>query len=149
MLDKVLSRLDADLNVSLERLFNLLRIKSISTDPAFAKDCKDAADWLVEDLKSIGFEASRRDTTGNPMVVAHHPGPTKDAPHVLFYGHYDVQPVDPLNLWHDEPFDPKLKELDGVKVISARGAGDDKGQLMTFVEACRAIKKRPENFLLP
>lgn len=141
MLDKVLSRLDADLNVSLERLFNLLRIKSISTDPAFAKDCKDAADWLVEDLKSIGFEASRRDTTGNPMVVAHHPGPTKDAPHVLFYGHYDVQPVDPLNLWHDEPFDPKLKELDGVKVISARGAGDDKGQLMTFVEACRAYKE--------
>lgn len=141
MLDKVLSRLDADLNVSLERLFNLLRIKSISTDPAFAKDCKEAADWLVEDLKSIGFEASRRDTTGNPMVVAHHPGPTKDAPHVLFYGHYDVQPVDPLNLWHDEPFDPKLKELDGVKVISARGAGDDKGQLMTFVEACRAYKE--------
>ena len=141
MLDKVLSRLDADLNVSLERLFNLLRIKSISTDPAFAKDCKEAADWLVEDLKSIGFEASRRDTTGNPMVVAHHPGPTKDALHVLFYGHYDVQPVDPLNLWHDEPFDPKLKDLDGVKVISARGAGDDKGQLMTFVEACRAYKE--------
>lgn len=140
MLDKILSRLDAELNPSLERLFDLLRIRSISTDPAFVSDCKKAADWLVDDLKTIGFDASRRDTTGNPMVVAHHPGPSAGAPHVLFYGHYDVQPVDPLNLWHDDPFDPKLKDLNGVEVIAARGAGDDKGQLMTFVEACRAYK---------
>ena len=141
MLDKVLSRLDSNLDNSLEHLFELLRIPSISTDPKYKEDCRKAADWLVNDLKSIGFEASRRDTTGNPMVVAHHPGPTKDAPHVLFYGHYDVQPVDPLNLWEDDPFDPKIKQLNGEKVIAARGAGDDKGQLMTFVEACRAFKK--------
>lgn len=141
MIDKVLSRLDADLDNSLERLFELLRVRSISTDPAYAQECRKAADWLVADLQSIGFEASRRDTTGHPMVVAHHPGPSNDAPHVLFYGHYDVQPVDPLNLWQDDPFDPKLKQLDGQKVIAARGSSDDKGQLMTFVEACRAYKK--------
>lgn len=140
MLENVLNRLDKDLDQSLERLFALLKIKSISTDPAFKQECKKAADWLVEDLKTIGFDASRRDTSGHPMVVAHHEGPTKDAPHVLFYGHYDVQPVDPLALWQDDPFDPKIKLQDGQKVITGRGSSDDKGQLMTFVEALRAFK---------
>ncbi len=136
----VLDKLDASLDDSLERLFALLRIPSISTDPAYADDCRRAAEWLVKDLKAIGFEASVRDTVGHPMVVGHHPGPAADAPHILFYGHYDVQPVDPLELWHSSPFDPALAEQDGKKVISGRGSCDDKGQLMTFVEACRAFK---------
>lgn len=136
--EPVLERLDASLDQSVERLFSLLRIPSISTDPAFAADCRRAAEWLVEDLRGIGFEASVRDTTGHPMVVAHHDGP---GPHVLFYGHYDVQPVDPLELWQDDPFAPAIRtQADGTRVISARGAADDKGQLMTFVEACRAWK---------
>jgi len=138
----VLDQLDANLDQSIERLFGLLRIKSISTDPAFKADCRKAAEWLVEDLKSIGFEASVRGTPGHPMVVAHHDGPSADAPHVLFYGHYDVQPVDPLNLWESDPFDPALKEIEpGRKVITGRGSSDDKGQLMLFVEACRAYKQ--------
>ncbi|MEP9374343.1 M20/M25/M40 family metallo-hydrolase [Mesorhizobium sp. KR1-2] len=138
----VLDQIDANLDQSLERLYELLRIRSISTDPAFAGDCRKAAEWLAADLKSIGFEASVRYTPGHPMVVAHHDGPSPDAPHVLFYGHYDVQPVDPLNLWEDDPFDPKLKELSpGRKVITGRGSSDDKGQLMLFVEACRAYKQ--------
>ncbi|WP_026088079.1 dipeptidase [Bartonella rattaustraliani] len=141
MLNKVLTYLDDNIEKSLERLFSLLRFQSISTDSAYKDECRKAADWLVEDLKSIGFEASRRDTSGHPMVVGHHPGPSEDCLHVLFYGHYDVQPVDPLSLWEDDPFTPALKERDGEKVISARGASDDKGQLMTFVEACRAFKK--------
>lgn len=141
MLSKVLAHLDANLDRSLERLFELLRHKSVSTDPAFREDCRKTADWLVEDLKTIGFDASRRDTSGHPMVVAHHDGPDADAPHVLFYGHYDVQPVDPLALWEDDPFAPKIKERHGHKVISARGASDDKGQLMTFIEALRAYKQ--------
>lgn len=137
----VLDHLDANLDASLERLFALLRIQSISTDPAYAAQCRTAAEWLVADLTSIGFEASVRDTTGHPMVVAHHDGP-EGSPHVLFYGHYDVQPVDPLELWTDDPFAPSLKEVEpGRKVIFGRGASDDKGQLMLFVEACRAWKQ--------
>ncbi|GAA2882422.1 acetylornithine deacetylase/succinyl-diaminopimelate desuccinylase-like protein [Aminobacter niigataensis] len=140
-LSSVLDRLDNNLDQSLERLFGLLRIKSISTDPAFSGDCRKAAEWLVADLKSIGFDASVRDTPGHPMVVAHHDGPA-GSPHVLFYGHYDVQPVDPLDLWEADPFDPKVKELEpGRKVITGRGSSDDKGQLMLFVEACRAWKE--------
>ncbi len=140
-LEPVLSAIDSNLDRSLERLFELLRLKSISTDPAFAGECRKAAEWLVSDLQTIGFSASVRDTAGQPMVVAHHDGPGPDAPHVLFYGHYDVQPVDPLELWVTDPFEPQIRELkDGRKVISARGASDDKGQLMLFVEACRTWK---------
>jgi len=135
----VLDRLDANLDASLDRLFELIRIKSISTDPTFAADCRKAAEWLVADLKTIGFDASVRDTPGHPMVMAHHDGPA-GSPHLLFYGHYDVQPVDPLNLWNADPFEPEVKELDGRKVITGRGSADDKGQLLTFVEACRAWK---------
>ncbi|PYE89358.1 dipeptidase [Phyllobacterium leguminum] len=140
-LEPVLSHLDANLDKSLERLFELLKIKSISTDPAYKADCRKAAEWLVEDLKSIGFDASVRDTPGHPMVVAHHDGAEQSAPHVLFYGHYDVQPVDPLNLWENDPFAPAIKDMgEGRKIITGRGSSDDKGQLMTFVEACRAYK---------
>ncbi|RKF08626.1 M20/M25/M40 family metallo-hydrolase [Oceaniradius stylonematis] len=139
-LEPVLDALDSAVDDSIERLFSLLRIRSISTDPAYKDDCRAAANWLAGDLASIGFDASVRDTDGHPMVVAHHDGPSADAPHVLFYGHYDVQPVDPLDLWHDDPFDPRVKTIGGTDVISARGASDDKGQLMTFVEACRAYK---------
>ena len=140
-LDPVLDHIDNSLDASLERLFSLLRIKSISTDPDFKNDVRKAAQWLVADLERIGFEASVRDTPGHPMVVAHHRGPHADAPHVLFYGHYDVQPVDPLELWTDDPFDPVIKAGEsGGKIITGRGSADDKGQLMTFVEACRAYK---------
>ncbi|QQA44729.1 M20/M25/M40 family metallo-hydrolase [Pelagovum pacificum] len=134
-LDQVLARIDADLDQSLDRLFALLRIPSISTDPAYKDDCRTAADWLVEDLASMGFEAGARETPGHPMVIGHG---GEGGKHLLFYGHYDVQPVDPLNLWKREPFDPALEETPTGKVIRARGACDDKGQLMTFVEACRA-----------
>ena len=136
-LDPVLSRIDDDLPQATARLMELLRIPSISTDPDYKGDCDTAADWLVADLNSIGFAASKRPTPGHPMVVAHSGG---TGPHVMFYGHYDVQPVDPLNLWNHDPFDPRLEETANGKVIRARGASDDKGQLMTFVEACRAWK---------
>ncbi|WP_394198050.1 M20/M25/M40 family metallo-hydrolase [Litoreibacter albidus] len=136
-LDNVLDQVDGDLESSVARLLELLRIPSISTDPAYKGDCDAAADWLVDDLKSIGFDVSKRPTTGHPMVVAHADG---DGPHVLFYGHYDVQPVDPLSLWDNPPFEPALEETAKGPVIRGRGSSDDKGQLMTFVEACRAWK---------
>ncbi len=137
--DAVLAQIDATLPEALERLMALLRIPSISTDPAFAADCARAADWLVEDLKSLGFTAAARPTPGHPMVVGHY-GQSDGGPHLLFYGHYDVQPVDPLELWSRDPFDPELQETPKGKVIRARGASDDKGQLMTFLEALRAWK---------
>ena len=137
-LDRVLARIDADLDRSLDRLFNYLRIKSISTDPAFKDDCRAAAEHLAGDLKTVGFDAQVRPTAGHPVVLAKSNGAGR---RVLFYGHYDVQPVDPLGLWHTPPFEPRLATLpDGRKAIVARGACDDKGQVMTFVEACRAWK---------
>src|SRR5271155_5642886 len=140
-LQPVLDRIDADFDNSLQRLFALLRIKSISADPAFAADCKAAADHLARDIATLGFATDVRPTAGHPAIVAKiNGGPKSDGrPHVLFYGHYDVQPVDPLELWHRPPFEPAIADhADGRKIIVARGAEDDKGQLMTFIEACRA-----------
>src|SRR4051794_36740076 len=141
-LASVLDRIDADFDNSLDRLFALLRIKSISADPAFADDCKAAAEHLASDIATLGFAAEVRPTAGHPAIVATSNGKATGArPHVLFYGHYDVQPVDPLDLWHRPPFEPVVTDhADGRKIIVARGAEDDKGQLMTFVEACRAWK---------
>ena len=140
-LPQVLDRIDAELDNSLQRLFALLRIKSISTDSAYKNDCRAAAEHLARDLGSVGFETEVRATPGHPVVVAKGGGDAGNggAPKVLFYGHYDVQPVDPLDLWQSPPFEPRIATLpDGRKVIAARGACDDKGQVMTFVEACRA-----------
>ncbi|RDE10228.1 dipeptidase [Pelagibacterium lacus] len=136
-LDAVLSHVDANIDASLERLFTLLRIASISTDPAYAGECLKAAEWLTNELKGLDFDAAVRPTAGHPMVVGHQRAADRN---LLFYGHYDVQPVDPLELWTSEPFEPRIAEEDGRKVILARGASDDKGQLMTFIEACRAYK---------
>ena len=137
-IDEVLSTLDAELPQALERLTEFLRIPSISTDPAHRGDVRRAAEWLCAELTGLGFQASVRETPGHPMVVAHSPKGTRRP--VLFYGHYDVQPVDPLELWDRPPFDPELQDTAQGRVIRARGAADDKGQLMTFVEAFRAWK---------
>src|SRR5438067_610264 len=91
-LPEVLSRIDADLDNSLNRLFDFLKIQSVSTDPAYKHHCKAAADFVARDISSIGFEASVRPTAGHPIVVGKSGnGHAKGAsPHVLFYGHYDV-----------------------------------------------------------
>ena len=138
-LDKVLAHIDADLDNALARLFETLRLKSISTDPAYDGETRACAEWHAKDLASIGFDAQVRDTAGHPMVVGH----LKEGsgPSALFYGHYDVQPVDPLELWSSDPFEPSIETRpDGTKEIRARGSSDDKGQLMIFIEACRAWK---------
>jgi acetylornithine deacetylase/succinyl-diaminopimelate desuccinylase-like protein len=147
-LASVLDRIDRDLDQSLERLFALLRIQSVSTDPAYTKHCRTAAEHVASDLKSIGFSADVRPTAGHPIVV----GKTPNGPgsRVLFYGHYDVQPIDPIELWKTPPFEPRIDTLpDGRKIIVARGACDDKGQAMTFIEACRAWKATTGKLPLP
>src|SRR5436190_24068484 len=112
MLQPVLDRIDADFDNSLERLFALLRIKSISADPAFAPDCKAAADHLAKDIATLGFATGVRSTAGHPAIVAKSNGKANGGgpPHVLFFGHYVVQPVDPLNLWHRPPFEPVVTD---------------------------------------
>ena len=138
-MDTVLRTLKDQQQAALERLIELLKIPSISTDPAYHDDCLAAAEWLRADLAGMGFQAEVIATDGKPMVLATYTAENAAAPRLLFYGHYDVQPVDPLELWHSPPFEPVIKEVaPGRHQIVARGAGDDKGQLMTFVEACRA-----------
>jgi acetylornithine deacetylase/succinyl-diaminopimelate desuccinylase-like protein len=135
----VLRRVDASLEDSRGRLFDLLRIPSISAQPAHRQDCVRAAEWVRDQLSELGFRAEVRPTSGHPVVVAHHAGPANyQGPHVLFYGHYDVQPVDPLELWNSPPFDPQLVDGPHGKRYVARGAVDDKGQAMMFIEAMRA-----------
>jgi acetylornithine deacetylase/succinyl-diaminopimelate desuccinylase-like protein len=137
-MENILAHIDSNLDASLARLFGLLRIPSISAQPAHADDCRKAAFWARDTLAEMGFEAWLSETSGLPGVIAqnHEAGPA--TPHVLFYGHYDVQPADPLNLWHSDPFDPQLVEGARGKKIVARGAVDDKGQVVSFFEAVRA-----------
>jgi acetylornithine deacetylase/succinyl-diaminopimelate desuccinylase-like protein len=140
-LDTVLAKIDANLDSALGRLFKLVEIPSVSTDPAYAGECVKAAEWLANELRGIGCKASVRPTAGHPMIVGQAKAGRPDVPHVLFYGHYDVQPPDPLDLWETPPFEPRIKEAKTGKQIVGRGVADDKGQLMTFIEACRAFKE--------
>lgn len=138
-LDEVLDRIDEALPDALERLHDVLKIPSISTDPAYAEHCVECARYFVDELGQLGFASRLYETDGHPMVVARYDGAPKGSPRVLFYGHYDVQPPDPLDQWETEPFDPQvIKRKDGSEFIRARGVSDDKAQVRTFVEACRA-----------
>src|ERR671935_2546362 len=133
--------LDETREQGLKELEEFLRIPSISSEPDHAEDVRRAAGHLAEQYERIGLHnATVIDTSGHPVVYAdwlNAPG----KPTALVYGHYDVQPVDPLDLWKSPPFEPRIATLaDGRKAIVARGASDDKGQVMTFVEACRAFK---------
>ncbi len=118
-----------------EDLFALLRIPSVSTDPAHAEDVRRCAVDVAEHLRSIGMDvAELLETGGHPVVYAEHRAGQEDAPTVLVYGHYDVQPPDPLDLWNTPPFEPTVR--DGK--VYARGAADDKGQFMMHVKAVEA-----------
>ena len=122
----------------LDELKSLLRIPSVSTLPEHAGDCRSAAELLVADLAKIGMENVRLiETAGHPLVYAdwlHAPG----KPTALAYGHYDVQPPDPLDEWLSPPFEPT--ERNGN--IYARGAVDDKGQVVAQIKALESLLDR-------
>ena len=145
--DDAMRWLESNERGSIERLMEWLRIPSVSTDPAYADDVRRAARWSAEHLSRSGFEVSIDETgdppgSGHPIVLATCPGSDDyTGPHVLFYGHYDVQPADPIELWDAPPFEPTLAPAveggPGERIV-ARGACDDKGQVMMFLEAMRA-----------
>jgi acetylornithine deacetylase/succinyl-diaminopimelate desuccinylase-like protein len=118
----------------LQQLIELLRIPSVSTDPERAGDVRRAATWLRDHLAAGGFEAELLETDGHPAVFAER-RVGEDRPTVLIYGHYDVQPAEPLELWDSDPFEPVVK--DGALV--ARGASDDKGQAFAHVAGALAL----------
>lgn len=124
-----------------EELFDLLRIPSVSTSSTHKPDVRKAAEFLLENLKSIGVEkADLYETPGNPIIYAEHSEAGPGKPTVLIYGHYDVQPPDPLHLWKTPPFEPVVRN----GAVYARGASDDKGQAFTHVKAIEAWLKAGE-----
>ena len=134
----VLDHIEANLDAARERWFSFLRIPSVSAQPVHDADCRAAAEWVRAQLVGMGFTAAVHPTPGHPIVLGHHPGPGADAPHLLFYGHYDVQPAEPLELWSSPPFDPVLVAGPHGPRVVARGAVDDKGQVAMWLEALRA-----------
>ncbi len=112
----------------LEQLKQWLRIPSVSADPAYSGDVRRSAEWVLNAFKSQGFEAELIETDGPPLVYAASPA-VPGKPVALVYGHYDVQPPDPLDKWVTPAFEPT--ERDGN--LYARGATDDKGQALTHI----------------
>jgi acetylornithine deacetylase/succinyl-diaminopimelate desuccinylase-like protein len=130
----------------LNELMDLLRIPSISADPKYASDVKKTAEILADQLKSFGIDnVEVCPTKGHPIVYGEKII-DPSLPTVLVYGHYDVQPADPLELWHNPPFEPVIKktELHPDGAIFARGACDDKGQMFMHVKAVEAMLKTGE-----
>lgn len=138
MIDSVLAHADKGLTAALDRLGELIRIPSVSADAIHDADCAKAATWLAQTLRELQFECSVHETDGKPIVLGRRTTPGNKRS-VLFYGHYDVQPAEPLDLWNGDPFAPVFGvNARGDRTIVGRGSADDKGQLLTFVEACRA-----------
>lgn len=147
--DRVLAWLDEHDKASIDRLLDWLRIPSVGTDPAFDADTRRAAEWCRDHLRGSGFKVDLVETAeggrrGQPVVFGESPGtPDYKGPRVLFYGHYDVQPADPLELWESPPFEPVIRPAEkgmGERIV-ARGAEDDKGQVAMFLEAMRGWKE--------
>src|SRR5206468_1380029 len=124
MLDSVLKTIDSQRDASVASLQEFLRIPSVSPKPEHAPDLKRCAAWLADQLKQANLDVRVMPTAGHPIVLAKNEH--KDGrPTVLFYGHYDVQPPEPLDLWTTPPFDPAIRN----GAVYARGAVDDKGQV--------------------
>ena len=138
MLEKVLATIDQRRDASLSQLKEFLAIPSVSTKPEHKPDMLKCATWLSDQLKAAAFDVRIMPTGGHPIVLAknkHVPGRKT----VLIYGHYDVQPPEPLDLWTSPAFEPTVRKTEtGADAVYARGAVDDKGQVWAHVEALTA-----------
>ncbi|MBI3212067.1 MAG: M20/M25/M40 family metallo-hydrolase [Simkania negevensis] len=120
---------------TLRDFFTLLKFKSISTDPAFKQEVANCALWLKGYLEKLGLKAEVWATQGHPTLFASHLKAGPSRPTLLLYHHYDVQPVDPLELWTSDPFQPEIREGN----VYARGAVDSKGQCFYTMTALKAF----------
>jgi acetylornithine deacetylase/succinyl-diaminopimelate desuccinylase-like protein len=138
VLDRLLTALDHRRPRTVAGLVRFLQFPSISTQPEHARDVRACADWLRVELEAAGLTTQVRETGGHPAVV----GRTQvrpERPTVLVYGHYDVQPPEPLEQWQSPPFEPTVrKDESGFEAVFARGAADDKGQVWAHVAALAA-----------
>jgi acetylornithine deacetylase/succinyl-diaminopimelate desuccinylase-like protein len=136
-MNDVHSYIDGNLQRFREELFDFLRIPSVSARSEHRPDMRHAADWLAERMRAAGLDVSIEETPGHPIVLGEWRGAGADAQTVLIYGHYDVQPPEPLELWTSPPFEPTIRE----GRIYARGSVDDKGQLYLHIKAIEAHLK--------
>ncbi|WP_117170781.1 dipeptidase [Paraliobacillus sediminis] len=138
MTEEVLQYLKENRDAQLNVLHNFLSIPSISTDSSHKQDVNKAAEFVADYLNSISFDKVEiQETKGHPLVYGEWLGAGEDAPTVLLYGHYDVQPAEPLELWESEPFEPEIR--DGR--LYARGSSDDKGQVFMHLAVFEAFIK--------
>lgn len=138
IMDKILNYIELNKEKHLNELIEFLKIPSISAVPAHNPDVERCAEWLSGHIKTIGFDDVRLiNTPGHPIVFAQWLGAVENAKTVLIYGHYDVQPVEPLDEWNSEPFNPVVH--DGK--IWARGTADDKGQVFVHLKALEAYHR--------
>lgn len=130
----ILEKIDGNRQRYVDELMGFLRIPSVSTYSRHASDVRRAAEWVLNHLKRLGFQANLFETERHPVVYASH-CEQPNRPTLLIYGHYDVQPPEPLEEWLSPPFTPTVR--DGY--VYARGASDDKGQFFTYLKAIEAV----------
>src|SRR5690625_2216177 len=138
MSKQVLAYLTENRQRLLSKLNSFLEIPSVSTDKTYKEDINQAATFVEEYLNEIGFDKVEQQATGgHPLVYAEYNQAGPDVPTVLVYGHYDVQPADPIELWESDPFKPEIR--DGR--LYARGSSDDKGQVFMHLAVFEAFMK--------
>lgn len=122
----------------LNEFFTFLRFKSVSTDPEYNGQLKQCADWVADYVRQMGLQVDIWPTSGHPVIFASYKSPNNEAPTLLIYNHYDVQPIDPIEEWESPPFEPTIRNGE----VFARGAQDNKGQCFYTLQAIKALLKR-------
>src|SRR5690349_8381654 len=133
----VLNYLDKHQAKFVERLCEYVKFPSVSAQPQHKKDLASCADWMVKECRDAGLETELCATSGNPIILARTPRRNERKPHCLVYGHYEVQPPEPFELWKSPPFEPRIEG----RSLFGRGASDNKGQHFAHLKAVEAYLK--------